>query len=122
MAVSKDKVIGFKTVTGSVNAQIFKEFIQSIHKDGYVYLMDNARIHHAKLFKEYTGDNNAAVIYNVAYNPKTNPVENVFGTLKSNIVNYNTQTITKLRKSIEKVISKVNSDHLKAYFAKSLGI
>ncbi len=75
--------------------------------------MDNARIHHAKLFKEYTRDNNAAVIYNVAYNPETNPVENVFGTLKSNIVNHNTQTITKLRKSIEKVISKINSDHLK---------
>lgn len=122
MAVNKKKVIGFKIINGSVDRYIFKDFIESIYKDGHVYLMDNARIHHAKVLKEYIEKSRASIIYNVAYNPETNPIEKVFNTLKSNIVNYNTQTIPKLYKAIERAIKKVTSDHLKNYFNKSLNV
>lgn len=122
MAINKQQVIGYKVINGSVDRNIFKEFIESIYKKEYVYLMDNARIHHAKVLKAFIEDKKSQIIYNVAYNPETNPIERVFSTLKSNVVNYTTQNIHKLTKAIEKAISKVNSDHLNNYFNKSLNI
>lgn len=122
MAINNNKVIGYVIYKGSINAVKFTEFIKSIHKDKYYYLLDNARIHHSKIFKKYMSNKMSNVIYNVAYNPETNPIEHVFSTLKHYITDYNTNNLSNLRKSISKTINKVKSDHLKNYYRKSLNV
>lgn len=122
MAISKEGVVGYMTKEGSINAVDFKGFIEKINKDRYVYLIDNARIHHSKILKEYMAKQKSKIIYNIPYNPETNPIEHVFSSLKQNIVNYNTNNVNNLRKAIDKVINKVSCDHLNNYFKCSLNI
>ena len=122
MAINKGKVIGYIVSEQSINAVIFTDFIKQINQDNYIYLMDNARIHHAKIFKEYMSTQKSKTIYNVPYNPETNPIEHVFSTLKHNIVKYTTSNLDNLKKAISTVIKKVQSDHLKNYYKKSLNI
>jgi transposase len=122
MAISKNKTIGFFIKQGPVNATDFTEFIKSINKDYYVYLMDNARIHHSKIFNKYMESTKSSVIYNVPYNPETNPIEQVFSKLKNDITIYNTSDIKNLKEAIAKSIKKVKCIHLNNFYKKSLQI
>lgn len=79
-AISIKKIINTKIVKGSVNAEIFTEFIKEVVdkiKDNKVLFMDNARIHHSKIFKAYSGIIRNKVIYNVPYCSELNPIEMV---------------------------------------------
>ncbi len=40
--------------------------------------MDNARIRHNKILKEYMMNNNINSIYNIPYSPEYNPIEKIF--------------------------------------------
>jgi len=121
-AISKQKVIGYENVNGSINGQIFLDFIKRIYHDDHVYLMDNARIHHAKILKEYINEKNAKIIYNVPYNPETNPIEHLFSKLKHDVVQQDTKTLSSLKESIDKCIKKTKKKHLENYYKKSLNI
>src|SRR5439155_1249081 len=55
MAISKEKVIGYEISEKAFNGQTFTDFIKSIDNNNNTYLMDNARIHHSKIFKQYKG-------------------------------------------------------------------
>jgi transposase len=71
---------------------IFIDFIKSIiyklkenkvlFMDLSINNMDNARIHHSKLFKEYIKAIKNDVIYNVPYCSELNPIELVFSKVK----------------------------------------
>ena len=83
--------------------------------------MDNARIHHYSKIKEFTNINpKIKLIYNVPYNPETNPIELVFNDinkiLKKKKIN-DDNLFDKINKSLI-VINKNNN--FKAYFRKSL--
>lgn len=122
MAISNNKVIGYSIHSKTINAVSFTDFIKSIDNDKYTYLMDNARIHHAKIFKETMKTRKSKIIYNVPYNPETNPIEHVFSVIKHYITNYSTTNITNLKKAISKSINKINSNHLNNFYKKSLNL
>jgi len=83
-AVSKNKVLLVHHIKGSVNAITFKSFLhdllKTLPKNKNIYLlMDNARIHHAKIINEFlTPFKNVCPIFNIAYTPQTNPSTNSF--------------------------------------------
>lgn len=71
---------------GSINKEKYLNFINDIIKKvgkSYGLLMDNATIHKSKIFKDYVRHQKLNVIYNIPYNPETNPIEYVFGWLKN---------------------------------------
>jgi transposase len=43
--------------------------------------MDNVRFHHSKIVKGVKETRNK-ILYNIAYNPDTNPIENCFSIIK----------------------------------------
>jgi transposase len=124
-AISNKKVIDFKIVRGSVNGEIFKDFIIDIvlsKCNTNVYLlMDNARIHHYKRLKESINNTDNKIIYNIPYNPETNPIELVFSNIKNYIKRRNNDNLEKLRKLIVQSFKNLNSEYLNACYKKALG-
>lgn len=82
-AISNKKIIHYKIVNNSADKNIFLEFLKNIPNITNKYLfLDNAKIHHAKIVKEYIETNNINLLFNVAYSPEFNPIENMFSKLK----------------------------------------
>jgi transposase len=126
-AISYGNIFETQTITNSANAMTFLGFLKNMinklptNKITYI-LLDNARIHHAKIIKSHMSQlNHVQFIYNVPYSPEYNPIERVFSELKAIIKKY---TITNLNivKIIQKSLSKVKSENIISYFKKSLSI
>lgn len=124
-AIDINKVVHIKIIKNSSNAQIFLDFIKELvnklptNQQSYI-LLDNARIHHALIFKDYIKTYPLInLIYNVPYSPEYNPIERVFNDVKNNlkrnnITNGNIQTKIKL------AFKKVLSININNYYNKSL--
>ena len=82
---SPDGLIEIFKVDGTFNAEVFKKCIQELHKrhpsDKFVLIADNARVHHAKLIKQWLNTleklkrNYFRLEFLPAYCPELNPVE-----------------------------------------------
>jgi transposase len=123
-AVSNRKVINTKIIKGSVNSIMFIEFIKEVIdkiKDNNVLFMDNARIHHSKLFTEYMKTVKNKILYNVPYCSELNPIEMVFSQVKSIVHKKdNNENSQKLQNNIRNGFNKITQENLKGYYKKSL--
>lgn len=78
----------FEMLTGAVNAAIFLRFIkdmkQRLRKKKFILIIDNLRVHKAKLVKEYLERQKHWLIveYLPPYAPELNPVEYVWSSRK----------------------------------------
>jgi len=95
-----------------------KELIELIEPTNII-LLDNARIHHAKLLKEYMKTQSNKFIYNVPYSPEYNPIERVFSMIKYTLKNTN-YTNNTLKHYINKAFACINSNNLDNFYKKSL--
>src|SRR5665647_3684568 len=90
-AISNKKIIHLKIIRGSANAETFRLFLdETIGKlnnaINYKFLLDNARIHHSHIVRNYINTkNNINLVFNIPYTPETNPIENIFSVAKNNI-------------------------------------
>jgi transposase len=90
-AISNNKIVNLHTIKGASNAETFKTFLMETIKKldntkQYKFILDNARIHHSKIVKEYiTNEQRIKLIFNIPYTPETNPIENIFSVSKNNI-------------------------------------
>ena len=114
-SISNKKIIHNKIIKNSCNGDIFfdyiKELVKKLPKDKHWFIiLDNARIHHYKIIKEYISNiNNVSFIYNVPYSPETNPIEHVFNDFKRILKNTkydNTNIITKINECIKLIKTK----------------
>jgi transposase len=48
-----------------------------------VLYLDNLRVHHSKRVKDFCEDNNLQLVFNIAYSPELNPIENFFSLVKN---------------------------------------
>lgn len=75
------------------DAQVFMKFLEnvlSLYPTGkIVMILDNARIHHAKLLQPFLDDNShrLKLVFLPSYSPKLNLIEGLWGWLKSEIIN-----------------------------------
>lgn len=122
LGISKNKVYGYMIKDKAINGNDFTQFVKEHHEKDNVYLIDNASIHRCEQFKEFVKENNIEVIYNIPYNPETNPIEHCFFPLKNEIKKRNITTYKKLKNILEKLIKKTNVENFKNYFEYSLGI
>jgi len=123
-AISNRKVINTKIIKGSVNSTMFIEFIKEVIdkiKDNNILFMDNARIHHSKLFTEYMKTVKNKILYNVPYCSELNPIEMVFSKVKSIVHKKdNNENSQKLQNNIRNGFNKITQENLKGYYEKSL--
>lgn len=85
MAISNKRVMLYGLFKGSINGEIFLNFIQELideYDNQYTLLVDNATIHHTKILTSYVKDKNISIVYNIPYNPETNPIEMCFSPIK----------------------------------------
>ena len=124
-AIDMNKIIHCKIINNSANGTIFIDFIKEMlnkipktHKKHI--LLDNARIHHSKMFKEYIKENEwINLLFNVPYSPEYNPIEKVFNEFKHNLKQMNINN-NNIKNNINKSFNKISSEHLINYYNKSL--
>ncbi|ARF09407.1 HTH and integrase core domain protein [Indivirus ILV1] len=119
-AISNKSILHNVVIKGSSNAESFKQFIMKVvgntNKPKYL-LMDNARIHHSKIVKDYIDTTNSRIIYNVPYSPEYNPIEMIFSKVKRIIKTKNNSSDRILKNNIHKSFKKVTISDLKnCYF------
>jgi transposase len=123
-AVSNKNVINTKIIKGSINSVMFIDFIKEVVnkiKNDSVLFMDNARIHHAKIFTEYMKTIKNKILYNVPYCSELNPIEMVFSKVKSIVhKKNNNENSKKLQANIKNGFNKITQENLKGYYDKSL--
>jgi len=125
-ASNDKKIICIHKMKGSANAKKFMDFLKEVTekvKNKYL-LMDNARIHHSIIIKEYmksNNKNNNEILYNIPYNPETNPIELIFSQVKGNYRKMNNKNGLNINRIIDKSFKKINSETISNCFIKSLG-
>lgn len=97
------------------DAEIFLKFLKNIlsqYKTGkIVIVLDNARIHHAKLIQPFLDENKdrLSLVFLPPYSPNLNLIEGLWGWLKSNIVNNVFYSkVYEIRNAIEVFIDTIN--------------
>lgn len=97
------------------DAKVFLKFLKTIlsrySKGKIVLILDNARIHHAKLLKPFLDEvkNKLELMFLPPYSPNLNLIEGLWGWLKSSVIN-NTffPTLPKVRVAVNKFIEEIN--------------
>ena len=119
LAVSNNKIIGYSLVNGASNNIIFKKFLQTqvLPKiKNSVILMDNVKFHHSKNVIDLVNSTNNHILYNVPYNPDTNPVELVFSIIKNFVRHSIVDSNNSLDKSILNSFKLITPSKLKNIF------
>jgi transposase len=96
-----------------------KKVVSKLTNKKYI-LMDNARIHHSKIVKEYMKTIEHEIIYNVPYSPENNPIELVFSKFKSIIRNKDNSTVNKMMKNITISFNKITKTDLMNFYNYSI--
>jgi len=125
-AINNKGIICTKIINNSANGEDFIEFINQvinklpIGREKQYLLMDNARIHHYKKFKDNIKEKpNIELLYNVPYSPEYNPIEYVFNEAKQIIKDkiWDTRNIIG---QINMAFNKISTVNINKYFVKSL--
>ena len=113
--------IAYIIYNGSLDAEKYKNFIET-NKDKFInktIIQDNVRLHHSKIVKKYTNENNIIMKYILPYTPEFNPVEQVFNQIKNEFRKYEHKSIIE---DIEKSLLIVNKDNLDNYYRNTIKI
>lgn len=95
-----------------------KEFLSFLEKvmvkykgQRIVIILDNAKIHHAKLIQPFLEENKALLqfVYLPPYSPNLNLIEELWGWLKSSVINnVFFDSVQKIRKAVHGFINEIN--------------
>ena len=121
-AISNKLIIYNEIIKGSSDAESFKQFIMKVlektDKSKYL-LMDNARIHHSKIVKDYIDTTDSQIIYNVPYTPEYNPIEMIFSKVKRIIKSKNNSNERILKNNIYNSFKRVTLSDLSNCYSHS---
>lgn len=85
-------------------------------KNERYYLLDNARVHTTKKFKEYLELNKMNMVYNAPYHSETNSIENIFSMFRNFLNRSLNETEDELIKSISEFVKIDNKEKFKNIF------
>jgi transposase len=101
----------------SYDAETFLKFLEKvleIYPTGeIVMILDNSRIHHAKLLNTFLEDNCSRLTlkYLPPYSPKLNLIEGLWGWLKKDVINNVFHSSVKhIKNSVEAFLNTINKD------------
>lgn len=111
-AITNNELLYKEKHTGSCNALIFLDFLKSLNLPKHsVIVMDNARIHHAKIIKQYCDDEEYEILFSPPYSPWFNPIELCFSIIKRHYYKYN---------NVEEAFLSLKTHHIESFFKKSI--
>lgn len=117
MATSKNKIIKYVLVKGSIKSEQYMLFMKDLNKNkNYSYLIDNASIHKSKKAKQMYKDEKMNVIYNAPYQSQFNPIEMVFSLLRKQLNKKIVKTNSDIEEVINKFIEEIKNETLKNIF------
>jgi transposase len=120
MDISRNKVVGYTLRKGAFNGATFNSFmmgkIKRNNKENKKYILDNAKIHHAKLLSKEVKEK---CIYNIPYYSKSNPIEMYFNSLKKYLNTIYIKSMSSLRRHLNIFIERTTSKELNNYFDKA---
>lgn len=122
MTISKNKVLDYTIVKGSLKTNKFSNFIKKINKNTnnkYTLFMDNATIHKSKVVNQCIKDNNIKVIYNVPYHSEYNPIEYIFSLLRKDLQQKDNTTESKIIKIINEFKINITQKTINNIFNKT---
>jgi len=122
LAVKTSGVMAYNLINGSSNAINFEKFIREdvLPKlNNETILMDNVKFHHSAIVKNPIIESGNNILYNVAYNPDTNPIENCFSVSKNYVRKSQPITENALIVSIEKSLKLLTPEKLTNMFNNS---
>ena len=118
-AISNIGIIAKKTISGSVNRVVYKDFLEEnleLFKNKIV-IQDNARCHHAIIVKEfaerYASNNEIHLKFNPPYSPEFNPIELAFNKVKSNYRKCNHENMLN---DINQSFAKITSSDCQGFY------
>jgi transposase len=105
----------FCTQAESYDAEVFLGFLKQVliqYPIGkIVMILDNARIHHAKLIQPFLEENSERLelVFLPPYSPQLNLIEGLWGWMKSSVI-YNVffHSVKEIRKAVQSFITKIN--------------
>ena len=99
------------------DAEVFLQFLKNVlsqYETGkIVIILDNARIHHAKLIQPFLEENThrLTLMFLPPYSPNLNLIEGLWGWLKSNVVNnVFFSKVDEIRLAINSFLDTINKD------------
>ena len=113
----------------SINQDKFIEWLSLLMKRTgkrkIALFMDNLRVHHTKVVKEFCKQHDITIIFNVPYYPDGNPIETIFSKVKSIFKSMKAQEVTKGMKTpttvlVDKAFSQVTIEHCQNVISRSL--
>jgi len=96
------------------DAEVFLNFLKKIvgkYKGKIVMILDNARIHHAKLLQDFLKENIdiLSLVFLPPYSPNLNMIEELWGWLKNSVINNNFfKNLDEIKSAVRKFIAWVN--------------
>ena len=102
----------------SINTNLFEQFIEVICTlfTGKYILMDNISFHKSKRIREAINKSNNKILFIPSYSPDFNPIEEVFGKLKSYIKKFiNPYNLNKNIDEFSIMTHNFNNYYLHAY-------
>lgn len=123
-AIRGDKIIASCIMKGACRSLEFNKFIINdiLGKyQGQAILMDNARTHKSIILRETVAGTTNKIVFNVPYNPETNPIELLFSPLKYYLrTTKKNNTYNDVFNIIQKYLLAVKESTLRGYYKKSL--
>lgn len=109
------------------NSEIFAKFLRDLfrnitfvspHANKYVFYMDNAPFHHSAPVKQFAEEykDRVVLMYNAPYSPQLNPIEYLFGWIKSFVKRKEYLCMRKLRKFVHEVMNRCTAELCISWF------
>ena len=110
----------FCTEQEQYDAQVFLSFLESVVArypgERVVMILDNARIHHAKLLQPFLEEhtNTLQLLFLPPYSPQLNLIEELWGWLKKSVI-YNVfySSVSEIRAAVQTFIAEINKTPLR---------
>lgn len=97
------------------DAEVFLEFLKNVLKKypqgKIVMILDNAKVHHAKLLKEFLDNNSTrlSLVFLPPYSPKMNIIEGLWGWMKDEVINNAFfSSVKEIRQAVQWFVNWIN--------------
>jgi transposase len=116
MTISNTQIVSYKIFNTSIKSQDYLEYLNNNSLNNKMNILDNCRIHHSTIIKEYCIENDFTSLFIPPYTPEYNPIEFVFSELKG--IYRKNDFINNIDERIKTSINQVNSLNFKNYYKK----
>jgi len=127
LAISREKVLGFRVIKDLVKGDTFESFIADliheypeimVKENKYFIFLDNVPIHKSKKISPLL--NKLPIVYNAGYSLFLTPIEEIFALVKYHLRKKESLTTEDLIANLIRSVSAITTSNLKACFRRTL--